>query len=41
MYLRDGSNLTELLRKEVGIVVDLHGHGTEVDGERPSREAVE
>ena len=26
IYLRDGSSLTELLRKEVGITVDLAGH---------------
>lgn len=26
VYLRDGSSLTELLRKELGIAVDLHGH---------------
>ena len=26
VYLRDGSSLTTLLRKELGIDVDLHGH---------------
>ena len=41
VYLRDGSNLTELLRKEVGIFVDLHGHGTEETGKKASTDAVE
>lgn len=26
IYLRDGSSLTKLLRKELGITLDLHGH---------------
>lgn len=26
VYLRDGTSLTDLLKKELGIVVDLHGH---------------
>ncbi|KAK3721696.1 Mitochondrial matrix iron chaperone [Vermiconidia calcicola] len=26
VYLRDGTKLTELLRKEVGITLDVHGH---------------
>ena len=26
IYLRDGSSLTELLRKEMGITIDLVGH---------------
>ena len=26
VYLRDGTSLTDLLRKEVGVSVDLHGH---------------
>jgi frataxin len=26
VYLRDGSSLTELLRKELGLTLDLHGH---------------
>lgn len=41
VYLRDGSNLTELLRREIGFVVDLHGHGSEETGKEPSRAPVE
>ena len=26
VYLRDGSSLTDLLRKEIGVTLDLHGH---------------
>lgn len=26
MYLRDNSSLTDILSKELGITVDLHGH---------------
>jgi frataxin len=26
VYLRDGTSLTELLRKELGVSLDLHGH---------------
>lgn len=26
VYLRDGSNLADLLRKELGITIDLHHH---------------
>lgn len=41
VYLRDGSNLTELLRREIGIIVDLHGHGTEETASKQSRDARE
>lgn len=26
IYLRDNSSLTDLMRKELGITIDLHGH---------------
>jgi len=30
IYLRDGSSLTELLKKELGMSLDLHGHEDEM-----------
>ena len=38
VYLRDGSSLTDLLRKEDGITVDLHGHE---EGMKPSADPTE
>lgn len=41
IYLRDGSSLTDLLLKELGIAVELHGHGHHEASAAASRDPTE
>ena len=41
IYLRDGSSLTDLLRKELGVEVELHGHGHHESVSAQSRDPTE
>ena len=41
IYLRDGTSLTDLLRRELGISVDLHGHGGHAEKMKQSVDATE
>ena len=41
IYLRDGSSLSDILRKELGIVVELHGHGHTESTMKPSSDPTE
>ena len=41
IYLRDGSSLTDILAKELGIMVELHGHGHHQEAAAVSKDPTE